>query len=77
MMGRLPGQQNALFYEFCLEKHIPTDHLLRHTVSNSGCLTVAEGILPRGFANHFCIARQGKPESRAIIVSYFTHPVKS
>ena len=29
MMGQLPGQQNALFYEFCLEKHIPTDHLLR------------------------------------------------
>ncbi len=29
MMGQLPGQQNALFYEFCLEKHIPPDHLLR------------------------------------------------
>jgi hypothetical protein len=23
MMGQLPAQQNALFYEFCLEKHIP------------------------------------------------------
>ena len=29
MMGQLPDQQNALFYEFCLEKHIPEDHLLR------------------------------------------------
>jgi len=29
MMGQLPAQQNALFYEFCLEKHIPQDHLLR------------------------------------------------
>ena len=29
MMGQLPAQQNALFYEFCLEKHIPEDHLLR------------------------------------------------
>jgi len=29
MMGQLPAQQNALFYEFCLEKHIPDDHLLR------------------------------------------------
>jgi hypothetical protein len=23
MMGELPQQQNALFYDFCLEKHIP------------------------------------------------------
>jgi len=29
MMGQLPAGQNALFYEFCLEKHIPPDHLLR------------------------------------------------
>jgi len=29
MMGQLPAQQNALFYEFCLENHIPEDHLLR------------------------------------------------
>ena len=29
MMGQLPPQQNNLFYEFCLEEHIPEDHLLR------------------------------------------------
>ena len=29
MMGQLPQQQNALFYDFCLEKHIPEHHLLR------------------------------------------------
>ncbi|MCP4091277.1 MAG: hypothetical protein GY746_16020, partial [Gammaproteobacteria bacterium] len=29
MMEQLPDQQNALFYEFCLEDHIPEDHLLR------------------------------------------------
>ncbi|MGB5715836.1 MAG: hypothetical protein WBN81_01950 [Gammaproteobacteria bacterium] len=29
MMGQLPASQNALFYEFCLEKHIPERHLLR------------------------------------------------
>jgi len=29
MMGELPVQQNELFYDFCLEKHIPEDHLLR------------------------------------------------
>jgi transposase len=29
MMGQLPAGQNALFYEFCLEKLVPPDHLLR------------------------------------------------
>lgn len=29
MMGQLAPQQNNLFYEFCLESHIPEDHLLR------------------------------------------------
>ena len=29
MMGQLPAGQNALFYEFCLERHVPSDHLLR------------------------------------------------
>jgi len=29
MMGQLPAAQNALFYDFCLEKHISSDHLLR------------------------------------------------
>lgn len=28
-MGQLPAAQNALFYDFCLERHIPSDHLLR------------------------------------------------
>ncbi len=29
MMGQLPDQQNALFYELCLENHISEGHLLR------------------------------------------------
>lgn len=29
MMGELPPEQNALFYDFCLEQHIPNNHLLR------------------------------------------------
>jgi len=29
MMGHLPAAQNSLIYDFCLEKHIPSDHLLR------------------------------------------------
>ena len=29
MMGQQPPDQNALFYEFCLENYVPQDHLLR------------------------------------------------
>ena len=29
MMGRLPAGQNQLFYEFCLEEHVPDKHVLR------------------------------------------------
>jgi len=28
-MGQLPAAQNELFYEFCLENHVPPHHLLR------------------------------------------------
>ena len=30
MKGELPPDQNTLFYDFSLERHIPQDHLLRH-----------------------------------------------
>ena len=29
MMGRRQVEQSALFYEFSLERHVPSDHLLR------------------------------------------------
>ena len=29
MMGQLPPDQNVLFYDFCLDKYVPDDHLLR------------------------------------------------
>jgi transposase len=29
MMGRLEDRQQSLFYDFCLEDHVPQDHLLR------------------------------------------------
>ena len=29
MMGRLDDRQQPLFYDFCLEDHVPDDHLLR------------------------------------------------
>jgi transposase len=28
-MGQLAGAQSALLYEFCLERHVPSDHLRR------------------------------------------------
>ena len=29
MMGEIPPDQNSLFYDFCLDQHVPPDHLLR------------------------------------------------
>jgi hypothetical protein len=29
MMGRQTENQQSLFYDFCLEEHVPQDHLLR------------------------------------------------
>jgi len=29
MMGQRPPAQNALFYNFCLDQRVPSDHLLR------------------------------------------------
>ncbi|MFT4585523.1 MAG: hypothetical protein ACI915_004752 [Gammaproteobacteria bacterium] len=29
MMGQFPPGQNALFYEFSIDNHVPQDHLLR------------------------------------------------
>ena len=29
MMGEREVMQEALFYGFCLERHVPSDHLLR------------------------------------------------
>ena len=29
MMGKRKSAQQALFYEFSLERHVPADHLLR------------------------------------------------
>ena len=29
MMGRLASDQGKFFYDFCLDDHVPSDHLLR------------------------------------------------
>lgn len=33
MMGRLDDRQQSLFYDFCLEDHVPQDHLLRRVAA--------------------------------------------
>jgi transposase len=33
MMGRLDDRQQPLFYDFCLEDHVPQDHLLRRVAT--------------------------------------------
>ena len=35
MKGQLPPDQNTLFFDFSLERHIPKDHLLRLIISSS------------------------------------------
>ncbi|MBP2231955.1 hypothetical protein J2847_005278 [Azospirillum agricola] len=39
MMGERTVMQAALFYEFSLERHVPSDHLLR---------SFAQGAAPKG-----------------------------
>ena len=29
MMGGLPSDQGKFFYDFCLDDHVPSDHVLR------------------------------------------------
>jgi len=70
MMGQQPPDQNALFYEFCLENHVPQDHLLRQVdplldlsdlcehltacYSRSGRPSVAPGLLIRILIVGYC-----------------------
>ena len=41
MMGERTVMQEALFYGFSLEQHVPTDHLLRSMSGLSICLVYA------------------------------------
>jgi hypothetical protein len=38
MMGERRVMQEALFYGFSLERHVPSDHLLRRSIASSICL---------------------------------------
>jgi len=40
MMGQLPAGQNSLFYEFCLEKHVPV--LTQRKPAHGGFATLME-----------------------------------
>jgi hypothetical protein len=42
MMGRQERDQRQLFYEFCLDEMIPTDHLLRSRSGRSA--RIAKGV---------------------------------
>ena len=41
MMGERTMMQEALFYEFSIERHVPADHLLRRSIASSICLASA------------------------------------
>ena len=48
MMGRLEAGQGQLFYELCLEKLVPPDHLMNSLVNLSKdgvsiCFTISRG----------------------------------
>ena len=38
MMGERMVMQEALFYEFSIELHVPVDHLLARSTASSTCL---------------------------------------
>jgi hypothetical protein len=51
MMGQLPPAHSELFYDFCLERHVPQDHLLRRidaVLDLDGCVSTSNrAIAPR------------------------------
>jgi transposase len=46
MMGRLDDRQQSLFYDFCLETHVPQDHLLRKIAAVLDLSGVREKLAP-------------------------------
>jgi len=46
MMGRLDDRQQPLFYDFCLEDHVPQDHLLRQIAKVLDLSDVREKLAP-------------------------------
>jgi transposase len=46
MMGRLDDRQASLFYDFCLEDHVPQDHLLRKVAKVLDLADVRQQLAP-------------------------------
>ena len=46
MMGRQTGNQQSLFYDFCLEEHVPQDHLLRRIAAALDLSGVRQQLAP-------------------------------
>jgi transposase len=46
MMGRLSGREGQLFYDFCLDDHIPEDHLLRRIAAVLDLSDVRQKLAP-------------------------------
>jgi transposase len=46
MMGRLDDRQQSLFYDFCLEDHVPQDHLLRQIAKVLDLTDVRQKLAP-------------------------------
>jgi transposase len=46
MMGRLEDRQSSLFYDFCLETHVPADHLLRQVANILDLSDVRQKLAP-------------------------------
>ncbi|HUI21640.1 MAG TPA: IS1182 family transposase [Methylocella sp.] len=46
MMGRLEARQTSLFYDFCLEDHLPQDHLLRRVAAVLDLSAVRKQLAP-------------------------------
>lgn len=51
MMGQLPPAQNELFYDFCLENHVPSIHLLRPIDSVLNLDQLREHLALRSFSH--------------------------
>jgi transposase len=76
MMGERRTTQEALFYQFNLDRHVPTDHLLRSIDRFVDLADIRERLRP-------FYSEMGRPSVdpelmiRMLIVGYFRHPVRA
>lgn len=68
MKGELPPDQNTLFYDFSLERHIPEDHLLRHIDQFLDFDQIHQHLQP--FYSHTCNPFIATPADLLLIQNY-------